>query len=97
MKVHLKMHSPIHATAWVESWIRVIAEAKLIITDSEILVDNIETVPEFRRKGHASAIINRLKEFGSQTGRTVRPFGIVNRPNAKAFWKKHDLEDRYES
>jgi len=78
---------------WVEDWndgtgeFEVVAEAKILRAGDTLLIDDIYTEPDHRRRGHASAIIRRLKA----TGLDVAPIGVL--PEAVPFWRKHGMTD----
>ncbi len=83
----------LHAEAWVEvfcdkelDW-RVTCEAKLLLRGDTVLIDAIETKPQYRKKGYATKIINELKIRFNK----VEPIGIL--PQSKDFWDKLGMVD----
>jgi GNAT superfamily N-acetyltransferase len=53
------------------------------------LVDTIDTLPKFRRKGYATHLITEFQNCFKE----VRPIGITDNDVAKSFWKSLNLDD----
>lgn len=85
MKMHFRDTGPFKAEAWVEDYGQVVCTAKLIVVPDEtprLLVDTLDTLPAFRRRGYAKTLILALQ----QNFASVEPATIDNNPTAKAFW-----------
>lgn len=82
--------------AWVETWHegdwKVICEAKLIFAGSATcLIDDLVTIPSFRRKGYATKLVKELQKRFPVVG----PISI--QPNAKPFWDRLSMKNLYRS
>lgn len=101
MRIHLKKVDAFKFECWIEDYcsfserFKTVCDAKLILVDTTLLIDDLATEPGFKRQGYASAMIQKLKEFCKVKGWDLKAYGIVNRPAAIAFWNKHGIEDAY--
>ena len=87
--IHVKLsRSQMAGEAWVEVGFDVVCTARLLRAGGEIMVDLIETAPAFRRMGHASSLVRALRE---RTGLRVVPVGVLDTPEARAFWRSLGL------
>ena len=95
MRIFLKSLNDVKANCWIEEWSdakgdwEVVCEALIIVAGDELMVDHIETAVGHRRKGYATAIIDKLKS----TGKKVTPIGILPFANAQGFWKAMGMTD----
>ena len=78
---------------WVEVWdihndqFQIVAEAQCIMAGEDCLIDTIETRPDFRGKGYATAIVERLLSVFPR----VAPIAVQR--GSEGFWKKFNMAD----
>lgn len=91
MQFFIKNIDAIHAEAWLETFIhndfRVVAEAKLILSHNQCLIDVLFVPPEVRGHGFGKRLVNELQVRFTD----VRPIGVESQ--SKAFWDKLGLTD----
>lgn len=86
--IHIKKKSSLHYEVWIENFVEVIAEAKVLDAGDCWLVDEIYVHLKHRRKGLATQIIRKL-----ETIKPVKPVGIVNTIQARNFWGALGMTD----
>lgn len=80
--VHIKMIDPVHWEAFVEQGFDTCSYATGVLSDC-VIVDRIDTKPQFRRRGFATDILRALKWTFK---RDVVGFAIEPTEEAQGFW-----------
>jgi len=93
MRVIMRDMANNKTNVWVEDWLPkatdwvVVSEAVCIIAGDKCLIDTIDTPPQFRGCGYATAIVKELQKYF----KSVAPIGV--RREAIPFWDKLGMRD----
>lgn len=91
MKFVIQKTGMFKGEAWVEVDGKIVCEATLVLIpppDDNILIDQIDTMPGFRRRGYATFLVKTILQHYPN----CQPTTIENNEGAKAFWKSLGLE-----
>lgn len=77
-----------HYEVWIEDFVQVLAEAKVLDAGDCFLVDEIYVKQSHRRTGLATQIIRKLESI-----KPVKPISIQDSECAVGFWQKLDMPD----
>jgi len=93
MKFYFRQIGPFKAEAWVEDDSHTVCAARLVLIPGDelgpenILIDQINTHPRYRRKGYARFLVKSLIEKYPE----CQPTTIDDNETARAFWNSLGL------